>query len=52
MFKPRYYNFKVTYKTKSGFTKTKTVLARHENEAIQLAGAFNRVVLSVVNLDL
>lgn len=47
-----YYRYEVTFIDKSGNQITKTVDARHEYEAVQLAKAFNCVILSVVNLDL
>ena len=43
--------YDVTFINKNGVTVTKTVEARHEFEAIQIAGAFNLTVLSVVCLD-
>ena len=46
------YNYQVTFINKDGEQVTKKVLARHEFEAKQLAGAFNCVVISIVNLDL
>lgn len=47
------YRFEVSFR-KDGRDFTKIVEARHEFEAIQLAGAwgYNVVVFSVVNLDL
>lgn len=44
--------YQVTFINKSGNRVVKTVEARHEFEAIQLSGAFNRVVISVINLNL
>lgn len=46
------YNYQVTFIASNGETKTVEVEARHEFEAVQLAGAFGKVVLSVVNLDI
>lgn len=47
------YRYEVSFR-KDGVDKTVIVEARHEFEAIQLAGAFGFgvVVFSVVNLDL
>lgn len=45
------YRYEVTF-TQNGKTVTVTVEARHEFEAIQLAGAFNLPNVTVVNLDL
>lgn len=47
-----YYAYKVTFIAANGEHKTVEVEARHEFEAIQLAGAFNKVIVSVINLDL
>lgn len=46
------WTYEVTFINRSGETITKTTTARNENEAVQLVGAFNLVILSVVNLDL
>ena len=43
--------YQVTF-NKNGNIVVKTVEARNEFEAVQLAGAFNCVVISVVNLNL
>lgn len=45
-------NYQITFIASNGETKTVEVEARNEFEAIQLAGAFGKVVLSLVNLDL
>ena len=44
--------YQVTFINKSGNRVARTVEARNEFEAAQLAGAFNCVVISVVNLNL
>lgn len=46
------YRYEVSYRTKDGQDHVKTVEARNEHEAVQLAGAFNEYVFSVINLDL
>ena len=46
------YRYEVTYRTKDGKDHVKTVEARNEFEARQLAGAFNEFVISIINLDL
>jgi len=46
------YRYKVTFINDSGEQISRTVDARNEFEATQLAGAFNNVVISVINLDL
>ena len=45
------YRYEVGYRTKDGQDHVKTVEARNEFEARQLAGAFNEYVISIVNLD-
>ena len=44
--------YQVTFINGNGNRVTRTVEARHEFEAVQLAGAFNCQVISVVNLNL
>ena len=44
--------YQVTFINKSGNSVVKTVEARNEFEAVQLAGAFNCQLISVVNLNL
>ena len=44
--------FQVTFINQDGKQVAKTVEARHEFDAVQKAGAFNFIVLSVINLDL
>jgi uncharacterized protein YbcC (UPF0753/DUF2309 family) len=44
--------YQVIFIDKDGERITREVDARHEFEAIQLAGAFGLTVLSVINLDL
>ena len=44
--------YQVTFINKSGNRVTRTVEARNEFEAVQLANAFNCVVISVINLNL
>ena len=44
--------YQVTFINKSGNSVTRTIEARNEFEAVQLAGAFNCQVISVVNLNL
>lgn len=46
------YQYEVTFINKNGKRVTKTVTARNEFEATQLAGAFDCTVISVINLDL
>jgi len=46
------YRYEVTYIDKTGAEVIKIVRARHEFEAIQLAGAFGQHVIRVVNLDI
>ncbi len=46
------YKYQVTFIDDNGKQVSRTVDARHEFEAVQLAGAFNKVVISIVNLDL
>jgi len=48
----RQYTYRVTFYDADGSIRVVKVNARHEFEAVQLAGAVNRVVLSVVNLDI
>lgn len=43
--------YEVTYRTKDGKDHVKTVEARNEFEAKQLAGAFSEYVISIINLD-
>ncbi|MBW1678370.1 MAG: hypothetical protein JRJ79_17705 [Deltaproteobacteria bacterium] len=45
------YTYVVTFIDHDGREIIREVMARHEFEAIQLAGAFNRQILSIVNLD-
>lgn len=45
------YEYEVTFINGNGEQVTRTVTARHEFEATQLAGATGTVVISVVNLD-
>lgn len=45
------YRYEVTF-NRDGKTVTVEVEARHEFEAVQLAGAFNRPNVTVINLDL
>lgn len=47
----RVYQYEVTFIDDDGEQVTRTVTARHEFEATQLAGAFGKVVVSVINLD-
>ena len=44
--------YQVTFIDARGKEVSKTVEARNEFEAVQVANAFNCVVVSVVNLDL
>lgn len=44
--------YQVTFVSKSGNRVTRTVEARNEFEAVQLAGAFNCQLIGVVNLNL
>ncbi len=44
--------YRVTFIDDDGATVIREIEARNEFEAKQLAGAFNKVVLSVVNCDL
>lgn len=46
------YHYKVEFIDDNGKTVVKEVEARNEFEATQLAGAFGKVVITVVNLDL
>ena len=46
------WTYEVTFINRAGETVTKTATARNENEAVQLVGAFNLVIISVINLDL
>jgi len=46
------YRYEVTYIGCDGQEKTRAVIARHEFEATQLADAVNKVVISIINLDL
>jgi len=43
--------YQVTFIDNDGEYVVKKVDARHGFEAVQLAGAFNNVVISVINLD-
>ena len=45
------YTYQVTFINDGEFV-VKKVDARHGFEAVQLAGAFNNVVISVINLDI
>ncbi len=44
--------YQVTFINKNGNHVTRTIEARNEFEAVQLTGAFNCVVISVVNLNI
>ena len=46
------YAYRVTFINDHGQTVTREVTARHGFEAVQLAKAFNKFVLSVINCDL
>ena len=46
------YLFQVTFVRYDGQTVTRAVEARNTFEAIQLAGAFGKVIISVINCDL
>ena len=46
------YTYEITYIDDDGRQKTVTVEARHEFEAKQVAGVFNKLIVSIVNLDL
>lgn len=47
------YTYEVTFiSNKTGKTIVRKVDARNEFEATQVAGAFNCVIVSVINLDL
>lgn len=46
------YSYEVIFVDDDGETVKRVVMARHEFEATQLAGAFGKVVRSVVNQDL
>lgn len=46
------YNYQVTFIASNGETVTVEVQARHEFEAMQLVGAFGKIILNIVNLDL
>lgn len=46
------YTYRVEYINDHGKTVTREVAARNEYEAVQLAGAIGKVILSVVNCDL
>ena len=46
------YQFEVVFIDDNGKKKRKVVQARHEFEAVQLAGAFGKQIVSVINLDL
>lgn len=46
------YHYLITYVDDDGETKEKTVTARHEFEAHQLAGTSNKFIISIVNQDL
>jgi len=46
------YRYKVTFIDNDGVQREVTVEARNEFEAVQLAEAFSKFVISVVNLDL
>ncbi|MBW1678345.1 MAG: hypothetical protein JRJ79_17570 [Deltaproteobacteria bacterium] len=47
-----YYTYVVTFIDQDGHEVVREVIARNPFEALQLAGAFNRVILSLVNLDI
>lgn len=46
------YKYEVTAITQNGETVTKTVEARNEFEAVQVANLFNDYLISVINLDI
>lgn len=46
------YTYEVIFINDGGERITRAVDARHEFEAIQLAGAFGKTIISVVNCDL
>lgn len=46
------YQFEVTFVNEDGETVVVQVEDRHSFEAVQLAGAFGKSVISVVNLDM
>jgi hypothetical protein len=45
------YRFSVTFINDAGETVNRVVRARHEFEAVQIAGAFGKIIISVVNQD-
>lgn len=46
------YRYRITFINDNGDTIVREVDARHSFEAIQLAGAFGKTVISIINLDL
>ena len=46
------YLYRVTFINDDGQTITHAVEARNTFEAVQLAGAFGKVIISVINCDL